>query len=505
MPLDTSIALQAKAPEFNPLQQALQVAQFRAYNANGLAAQQQLDANNAASQAFKAATDPTTGQTDYNKFRSIMAQGAGAYNLPQINQQITAQQQAQQNLDRGNIALNGDQIDNYKKGLSFMTQQFATLNPNDPDFNAKMLKIGADAVQMGHLDPNMVVSTMSQIPQDPNQRDIWFKQKLNAMQGATEQLSNLKPQVSMQSNGQTINTVTTDPLSGKQSTTPLMNQKLPPETLAQQVTVQGDDGSTSQMTMADMLRKQGLGYLVDGGGAPGQPGQPSAATGTGGNGRYPAGQPATVQTKPAAGVVDANQKVNAAGGDMLAADQQSNAQSGTRVNMLQNASTALANAQTGTGADKLNAVRGVIATLGGPADKVASYDEANKYLTQYAQTKAASFGHGTDSQLAAALAGNGNTKISNLAAQDVVKVNLGLERMEQARMKAWESAGLQPSQYGQWKSQWGSQVDPRVFIADQMDPTKIQGMVKGMNPKEQATFRTQYNWAVQNGFINGPQ
>jgi hypothetical protein len=197
--------------------------------------------------------------------------------------------------------------------------------------------------------------------------------------------------------------------------------------------------------------------------------------------------------------------VNAAGGDMLSADQQSNAQSGTRVNMLQNAGDALSKAQTGTGADKLNAVRGLVATLGGPADKVASYDEANKYLTQYAQQKAASFGHGTDSQLAAAIAGNGNTHISNLAAQDVVKVNLGLERMEQARMKAWESAGLQPSQYGQWKSQFGSTMDPRVFVADQMEPTKVQAMVKSMNPKQQATFRTQYNWAVQNGYINGPQ
>jgi len=51
MPLDTSIPLQTKAPEFNPLQQALQVAQYRAYNANGLAAQQQLAANRATSQA----------------------------------------------------------------------------------------------------------------------------------------------------------------------------------------------------------------------------------------------------------------------------------------------------------------------------------------------------------------------------------------------------------------------------------------------------------------------
>jgi hypothetical protein len=48
-------------------------------------------------------------------------------------------------------------------------------------------------------------------------------------------------------------------------------------------------------------------------------------------------------------------------------------------------------------------------------------------------------------------------------------------------------------------------MDPRVFVADQLDPSKVQAMVKGMNPKEQATFRRQYNWAVQNGFINGPQ
>jgi len=405
--------------------------------------------------------------------------------------------QAQQTYDKGAIGVNNDQIDNYKKAMGFMTQQFASLNPNDPDFNSKMLTIGADAVKLGHLDPNMVVSTMQQIPQDPSQRQMWFKQKLNAMQDATAQLNNLKPQVGSVATGGGTTFTNTDALTGQVTPTTTIQNTITPDAAAQLVDVTNADGSHSKVPMAQVLQKTGMGGVL-----PPQ-GQPQGGTGDGGNGRYPGG--GSFQTAPAAGIVDANQKANAAGGDMLVADQQSNAQSGTRINMLQNASTALANAQTGTGADKLNAVRGVIATLGGPADKVASYDEANKYLTQYAQTKAASFGHGTDSQLAAALAGNGNTKISNLAAQDVVKVNLGLERMEQARMKAWESAGLQPSQYGQWKSQWGSQVDPRVFVADQMDPSKVQGMVKGMNPKEQATFRTQYNWAVQNGFINGPQ
>jgi hypothetical protein len=492
MPLDTSIALNAKAPEFNPLQQALQVAQFRAYNANGMAAQQQLAANQATSRAFQASIDPVTGQLDTNKLSLALQQEPdAAYNYAQTMKAVQDARQAQQTYDKGAVDLNNAQRGNYSDSMKFLTQQFATVDPNDPNAAGKIAQIGLDAVQHGHVPMNMFKATIAQMPDDPKQLPQFIKQKLASFQDAGAQLGSITPKPTQVNTGGQISYVDTNPVTNPNIVGTTISQTVSPETAAGQYDVQKPDGTVESHSNAERLQQQGLGGVLP----------PQAQPQASGSGRYPQ----SVQTKPAAGVVDANQKANAAGGDMLVSDQQSNAQSGTRINMLQNASTALANAQTGTGADKLNAVRGVIATLGGPADKVASYDEANKYLTQYAQTKAASFGHGTDSQLAAALAGNGNTKISNLAAQDVVKVNLGLERMEQARMKAWESAGLQPSQYGQWKSQWGSQVDPRVFVADQMDPTKIQGMVKGMNPKERATFRTQYNWAVQNGFINGPQ
>jgi hypothetical protein len=367
------------------------------------------------------------------------------------------------------------------------------LSPADiQGFVGTMVKAGAIPQQVADAE-------LQSMPQDPAQIRPWLAQHFNSALSGEQQLANMKPQFAQVNTGPATVAVNQNPNAIGANGQPMgvgsvgytVGNGLSPADAAAQVPVINPDGTPGTRSKASVLQEQGYGDALP--------------AGFKSNGRYGAANGGVVTTGPAPGVADANQKANAAGGDMLVADQQSNAQSGTRINMLQNASTALANAQTGTGADKLNAVRGVIATLGGPADKVASYDEANKYLTQYAQTKAASFGHGTDSQLAAALAGNGNTKISNLAAQDVVKVNLGLERMEQARMKAWESAGLQPSQYGQWKSQWGSQVDPRVFVADQMDPSKVQGMVKGMNPKEQATFRTQYNWAVQNGFINGPQ
>jgi hypothetical protein len=494
MALDTSIALNANAQQpTNPLQTALQIAQFRANNANGLAAQQGLAANRAISSAYQQATDPTTGKVDNNKLMGIISQDPDAgFKLGEVVQSINTQKQQEATLDTTRL----DQAQRAQGALRSGMGSLLTkpdLSPADiQGFVGTMVKAGAIPQQVAEAE-------LQSMPQDPAQIRPWLAQHFNSALSGEQQLANMKPQFAQVNTGPATVAVNQNPNAIGANGQPMgvgsvgytVGNGLSPADAAAQVPVINPDGTPGTRSKASVLQEQGYGDALP--------------AGFKSNGRYGAANGGVVTTGPAPGVADANQKANAAGGDMLVADQQSNAQSGTRINMLQNASTALANAQTGTGADKLNAVRGVIATLGGPADKVASYDEANKYLTQYAQTKAASFGHGTDSQLAAALAGNGNTKISNLAAQDVVKVNLGLERMEQARMKAWESAGLQPSQYGQWKSQWGSQVDPRVFVADQMEPTKIQGMVKGMNPKEQATFRTQYNWAVQNGFINGPQ
>jgi hypothetical protein len=501
MPLDTSIALNTNAPQpINPLQQALQVAQFRAYNANGQAAQQGLDANRAISAAYQQATDPTTGQVDNNKLMAIISQNpAAGFKLGEVVQGINTQKQQQQTLARGDVALGNEQLDSAAKHIGWAYQTAGAI-ANNPNATASDVTAAIGrAIDSGQITPKIAAQALADMPGTDAPKGAlqqWAANHVAQASGAAQQLGIMLPKTGAVSTGGGTTLYNQSPVSGQVTPTTVFQNTVGPETAAQMVDVINPDGSHSKVPTASVMKQTGVGGLL-----PPQA-QPQGGSGDGGNGRYPGG---SFQTAPAAGTVEAQQKVNAAGGDMLSADQQSNAQSGTRVNMLQNAGDALSKAQTGTGADKLNAVRGLVATLGGPADKVASYDEANKYLTQYAQQKAASFGHGTDSQLAAAIAGNGNTHISNLAAQDVVKVNLGLERMEQARMKAWESAGLQPSQYGQWKSQFGSTMDPRVFVADQMEPTKVQAMVKSMNPKQQATFRTQYNWAVQNGYINGPQ
>lgn len=497
MPIDTSIALNANAPApMNPLQTALQVAQYRAYNANGQAAQQGLDANRAISRAYQQATDPTSGQVDNNKLMALISQDPEAgFKLGEVVQGINTQRQQQATLDSTKLDQAQKAQAAVRTGLgSLLTKP--DLSPQDiHGFVGTMVKAGSIPQQVADAE-------LQSLPQDPAQIRPWLAQHFNSALSAEQQLTNMKPQFAQVNTGPATVAVNQNPNAISATGQPIgvgavgysVNNGLTPADAAGQVSVINPDGTPGTRSKASVLQEQGLGGML-----------PAGAQGGAGSGRYGASNGGVVTTGPAPGVAEANQKANAAGGDILVTDQQSNAQSGSRINMLQSAGDALAKAQTGTGADKLQAIKGVVAMLGGPADAAADYDKANKYLTQYAQQKAAGMGGGTDAQLAATVSGNASTKISNLAAQDVVKVNMGLERMEQARMKAWESANLPPSDYAKWKSQFGSTMDPRVFVADQIDPSKVQGMVKKMNPKEQATFRTQYNWAVQNGFINGPQ
>ena len=147
-----------------------------------------------------------------------------------------------------------------------------------------------------------------------------------------------------------------------------------------------------------------------------------------------------------------------------------------RVLSLKKALAGINDAQTGANSEGLNELRSTIQTfspkvasaLGINPNQVASYDEAKKYLTQYAAGTASAYGPGTDAKLAAAATGNASTHISQLAAKDVIRVNMGLERMGQAQVAAFNAAG-QPgglSAFPTWSANWARTVDPRAFMLD---------------------------------------
>lgn len=489
MALDPSIPLQAKAPDFNPLATMLQVGQYKQLQQSSRRLQMDTDANQAVGQAIQANTgaDGTVNllgvqkQLASNPTAAYNLQGATGTNLVQQGQQ-TANGQAQ-------LSLTSDQ-------QQHMAQQLGTLLAK-PDLSfSDAVQTAASAGKLYGLPDAVIQRSIAAMPTEPGELKSYIQARVASLQAPGAQLGTMTPNPTQVDDGATKQYIDTNPISNPGIVGTTVQNKLSPGLATQRVPTVMPNGQPGTVSFGSTVPPNLLPPAMQGGSQPAAPGrypQPQAQQG----GFMPSGL--------APGVAEAATAAGQGAGQQLLADQAANASSGARINMLQNAGDALTKAQTGTGADKLNAVRGLVATLGGPADKVASYDEANKYLTQYAQQKAASFGNSTDAQLSAAMTGNGNTHISNLAAQDVVKVNLALERMDQARMQAWQNAGLQPAQYATWKSQFGATMDPRVFVADQLDPAKVGAMVKKMNPKEQATFRTQYNWAVQNGYINGPQ
>ena len=141
MPINPAIAMGVQPLQLpDPLAQYGKIAAIQqAQNQNALAsyqlgaARREEAAQNALSDAYRAAYDPTTGGYDINKLRgAIISAGAGA-RLPGIEKQfgeIKVQQLTQQKLE-GNIAKNkSDLIDaSLKQSRSFLD----TIDPSSPD------------------------------------------------------------------------------------------------------------------------------------------------------------------------------------------------------------------------------------------------------------------------------------------------------------------------------------------------------------------------------------
>lgn len=250
---------------------------------------------------------------------------------------------------------------------------------------------------------------------------------------------------------------------------------------------------------------QTAGFAPLGGG-----GSIDAALGGGGG-----GAPGAAGVRPALSAQDqaANTVMGKRSADQLSADLDAAGGFQSRMFTLNKALAGLSNSTTGPGSEELNEVKsflnmvspGVAKTFGIDPNRIASYDEANKYLTQYAMAQASALGQGTDAKLATVLSGNANTHISNLAAQDVVRANIALERMKYALTDQFQKTGQPASKYSSWLAQANSRLDPTVFAWDSMSPAQKQAVAKKMTQQQKQAFTGQYNWAITNGYIPGPQ
>jgi len=183
---------------------------------------------------------------------------------------------------------------------------------------------------------------------------------------------------------------------------------------------------------------------------------------------------------------------------------------------------------TGPGTKELNTMKAFVQSnlswlpgadkIIGDPNQIATYDEAAKYATQLAGSRAAQFGHGTDQAMATSLVGSPNTHISNLAGVNLTKAVIGMRRMDQAQIAEAERQGVQPGQYSQWAGKWmtgvnpttgkaDSQyaVDPRAFMIDTMDDQQKANLDKSLqDPVKRQRFNNTVQMAIKNGLIDPP-
>lgn len=487
MPLDTSIPLQAQAPQLNPLQMALQAAQFRAFNANGLAAQQQLAANRATSQAYQQAVDPNTGQLDTNKLSALIAQNPdSAYNYAQTMKSVMDARQAQQTYDRGQIGLNDDQIENAKKAYTYTAQRFGTLDPNDPDFSGKLLGVAADTVKYGHVDPNVVISSLANVPPDPAGRAAWLQRGISAAQDAAAQLNSITPKPAQVDTGGAITYQDTNPISNPSIVGTTMQKSLDPATAS--TPTPAYDPATGQT--GNIPRSQ-----FASGGPPPIPTIPQPAnmpTGSGGAapmpsgpvpGAAPAGPRGFVPTGPALGASG----IADAAGQRYATLQSAAANAKGLMNTYDLASNAVNGAiAQGKGSSSIANAGGVVQTLLGAfgakptGDSVKDYQLATNYLNSATDQAAASLGlSGSDSRLAAAKAGQPDPNNMNLPAlQQAIAHAKGLQQAvldrQQATTNFLAQNGNSTANLNQFEAKWNKSFNPDVSYVRSLNSPQQQ-------------------------------
>jgi len=501
MPIDPTIPLgiQQQPNPFQQIQQPIQTAQgLLALKQN----QMQLGANQAISQAYSQSVNPD-GSVDFNKLQSLAAQnGAGAY-LPQFMGQIAQQRNAQQQYDTSKL----DMALKQQQSIRGMIGSLAT----DPDMgktdmSPKIAGQIVDAVQSGLLPQDQAIREIQSIPGDPRAQATWIQNHLiNSLSGEAK-LQALMPDMRTINTGGSQYVVPFNRMTGQQAgpSTEFKNTLTPGEA-ASRIAAVGPGGVPGTVPLGSTVPGAQGGYT----GRYGQQGG-TAADGTPSgfvaSGLSPAQQSAS--TAQGASSNTAAQTLHDAAADAP-----------MRLNLLENARAALNGTldkdgnplDTGPGADWRNNAKSFINSLApGVAEKlgwtgdVKNYDEFKKILTNYASSVSGSLGTGTDARLNAAVTGNANPNISNLANDDILTKTIAAEKMRAAADYAFQQSGLTTDKFNQWQSQWNKSVDPATFAYAEMNPQQQASFVNRQSPAQLAAFKKNLGNLVRAGVIQMP-
>ena len=498
MAIDTSIYSQVGKPAIPLADPAEMMQRFQTLQA-GVNQNKLFQSQQAAGQAAQAAIDPSTGQLDTNKLNMLLSQN------PAAAPAALATLGQSQNLASGQTGLQTQRRNTmiqHLYGLSILPDD--QLQGGAPVFNLLDQEKAA-----GIIDQNTYDQARKNFPQ-PGASAQEFRQALNSglvsTLGGPEALQTALGKNDTMQNGQVLQpglrsgVLNPNGAGQFQPSGQATKQLLSPGEMTAQHTIINPDGSTGVESGAQRAARQGQGDLT------GASARPSVFP-PGYNGQYAPRQTADAQgmtpvlpsSAPPApgGIVQTGlpsgqvEEANASVQHLTAARDAANTFQNRIQPLLQAQAALAANPTTGVGSDTLNQIRQRIGTftpgfldgirpLGGSAEQDAAYDEARKYLTNYAANTPGSAR--SDAGLATAEHANASTTISPLAARQVIQAAIGMERMKQAQLMEFNSKNLPASAYDRFASQTATNADPRAFMADQQTPAQRAAIIASLGP-----------------------
>lgn len=393
------------------------------------------------------------------------------------------------------------QLDLVNNQVGQLVNGFSTLAAI-PGLNANhFAEFGKRMVDEGIISPEIYAAEMKQVMAsggDPEAlRALAGNYSLRALD-AGQRFSAQYGTAGMVDTGNALIPVTSSPMTGIHPLGASIPKTLSPSELASPVTIGTTPaGQPITGTTGQLLEKAGVNPLTA---------LPAPAALNESNPLMPAA-PGVVTTLPA-GDIAAMEQVGVASGQDLAAARQRETNFQRDILPLTKAIPALealGQQKTGVGSEQMNEIRSFLVTLGmADAQSVEDtklYDEARKYLTQYAQTVGDT---GTNDKLAASFAGNPSTNISNAAAVDVAKTALALRKLQNAQLMAFEASGLPESQFTKFAAQFNASQDPRAFGLDMMSDEARSNLINGLKGDDRSKFARSLRTAIDLGLVAAP-
>lgn len=490
---DNTIALQAKAPVLDPLAtiQGLNAAQQGLLQNRLLG--QQIQGKEALGRSITGAYDPASGKVDFDKALGTLAQDPqGAFAAPEFSAQVIARHLAETQANEAQLEL----------GLK---QSKAIADTTAPLLSAPPGTLTRDAV-IGTMQDRLIKSGLFNDPSSVKLFQTFVQTLPNDDAGIRQLLQRAGESANMTTEG--INLYRGSPTNVDVGGH-IVNQSVSP--LTGEMKVNGAIDKTFAPALVDVYnpvtKRMEKRTAADVAAASG-----GAAPAGGGNGRYPGaagGAPAPFAAGPALGEAEAAQVGSQKSAESYNADLAEAKGFAQRLFGLERAAKTLATAQTGKGGQQIQDWKSLINTLNpgalSPEDKgkVLAFDEAKKYLTDYANRKGAAMGMGTDTAREMVHGANPSVDISNAAAGDMVKVIIGLERMQAAQIAAAQAAGISQRQgdYADWAATWARSVNPTAFMADQIPPAQRRKQIDAMSPGERAKYVAGLKAAIDAGMF----